>query len=68
MDASCLPENTTAAKAGSSIARQARKQLESQTGKAVVSGQNYLAPEAVKVLRATKKQNRPAPQAYFIAI
>ena len=37
-----LPENEVAAKAGGSIARQARHQLESQTGKTVVSSENYL--------------------------
>ena len=45
-DATGLGENKTAAKAGGRIARQARKQLEDQTGKSVVSGQNYLAPPA----------------------
>ncbi len=50
-----LPENTTAAKAGGGIAKQARKQLESQTGKSVVSGQNYLAPKAGKALKVMKK-------------
>ena len=45
-DATGLGENKTAAKAGGRIARQARKQLENQTGKSVVSGQNYLAPPA----------------------
>ena len=37
-----MPQNKTAAKAGGGIARQARKQLESRTGKSVVSGDNYL--------------------------
>ena len=55
MNARGLPENTTAAKAGGGIAKQARKQLESQTGKSVVSGQNYLAPKAGKAPRVTKK-------------
>ena len=55
MNASGLPENTTAAKAGGGIAKQARKQLESQTGKSVVSGQNYLAPKAGKALKSIKK-------------
>ncbi|MDI1271960.1 Bro-N domain-containing protein [Polaromonas sp.] len=54
MNASGLPENTTAAKAGGGIAKQARKQLESQTGKSVVSGQNYLAPKAAKAIKAPK--------------
>jgi DNA-damage-inducible protein D len=50
MDATGLPENTKAAKAGGGIADQARKQLDSQTGKSVVSRQNYLAPGAAKGL------------------
>ena len=41
-------ENTTAAKAGGRIARQVRQQLENQTAKSVVSGENYLPPRAVK--------------------
>ena len=49
-DATGLGENKTAAKAGGGIARQARKQLENQTGKSVVSGQNYLATPAGKKL------------------
>lgn len=48
-DATGLVENKTAAKAGGGIARQARKQLENQTGKSVVTGQNYLAPPTGKV-------------------
>ena len=47
-DATGLGENKTAAKAGGGIARQARKQLEHQTGKSVVTDQNYLAPPAGK--------------------
>jgi DNA-damage-inducible protein D len=54
-DATGLADNTSAAKAGGGIARQARRQLESQTGKSVVSGQNYLAPDAVKALKAAKR-------------
>ena len=49
-DATGLGENKTAAKAGGGIARQARKQLENQTGRSVVSGQNYLATPAGKKL------------------
>ncbi len=45
-EATGLGENRTAAKAGGSIAKQARQQLENQTGKSVVSGENYL-PGAV---------------------
>ena len=47
-DATGLGENKTAAKAGGSIARQARRQLEDQTGKSVVSGDNYLAGVATR--------------------
>ena len=53
-EAAGMKENTTAAKAGGGIAGQARKQLESQTGKPVVSTQNYLAPKAGKVITRKK--------------
>ena len=43
-----MEKNTTAAKAGGGIARSARKQLESRTGKSVVSGDNYLPPVGKK--------------------
>lgn len=51
-----MADNTTAAKAGGSIAKQARKQLENQTGKSVVSGQNYLAPKAVRIPNVSRKK------------
>jgi prophage antirepressor-like protein len=47
-DATGLGENKTAAKAGGSIAKQARQQLENQTGKSVVSGENYLPGDVGK--------------------
>jgi hypothetical protein len=47
VEATGMAENKTAAKAGGRIARQARNQLESQTGKSVVSGESYL-PNAAK--------------------
>ena len=50
-----LPANKTAARAGSGIAKQARLQLEAQTGKPVVTGDNYLAPPAKKMLKAPRK-------------
>lgn len=40
--------NQIAAKKGGSIARSARTQLESQTGKGVVSGENFLPEEGRK--------------------
>ena len=55
VDATGMQQNKTAAKAGGSIARQARNQLESQTGKSVVSGSNYLPPTAKVVLKAPRK-------------
>ena len=51
-----MNENTNAAKAGGLIARQARQQLENQTGKSVVSGENYLAP------RPAKGVSKPSPR------
>ena len=41
-DATGLQENKGAAHAGGRIARQARQQLEAQTGQSVVTGANYL--------------------------
>ena len=43
-DATGLQENKGAAHAGGRIARQARQQLEAQTGQPVVTGANYLPP------------------------
>jgi DNA-damage-inducible protein D len=54
-NATGMQQNTTAAKAGGRIARQARNQLESQTGKSVVSGSNYLPPAAKKALTTPRK-------------
>ncbi len=47
-DATGLADNKTAAQAGGGIAKRARLQLESQTGRRVVSGDNYLAPPTAK--------------------
>ncbi len=38
-------ENAVASKKGGSIAKNARKELESQTGKSVVTGENFLPPK-----------------------
>ena len=48
VEATSMKENKGAAQAGGRIARQARTQLEDQTGQPVVSGVNYLKPAAVK--------------------
>ena len=50
-DATGLDENKTAAQAGGRIAGQARQQLELQTGRPVVSGDNFLPPQTGKLPR-----------------
>ncbi len=59
VDATGMAENKSAAKTGGRIAAQARHQLESQTGKSVVTGANYLAPSAPKPKRAVKGTKKP---------
>ena len=39
-----LNENAVASKVGGSIAKNARKELEDNTGKSVVTGENFLPP------------------------
>jgi DNA-damage-inducible protein D len=39
-----LDENAVASKKGGAIAKNARKELESKTGKSVVTGENFLPP------------------------
>jgi DNA-damage-inducible protein D len=48
VDATGMPENETAAKSGGGIAKKARLELESKTGRKVVSGENYLPPSKRK--------------------
>lgn len=43
-----MAENATAAKAGGRIAKNARQQLEDQTGQSVVTGANYLPPPSTQ--------------------
>jgi len=43
-----LPANKKAAKTGGGIAQRARRELESKTGRKVVTGENYLAPPKAK--------------------
>ena len=50
-----MPANQTAAKAGGGIAKRARLQLEAQTGRRVVSGENYLPAPARKTPRLPRK-------------
>jgi hypothetical protein len=55
VDATGMDENTTAAKAGGGIAAKARNQLESKTGKSVLTGENYLPPGTKKALKSPRK-------------
>jgi DNA-damage-inducible protein D len=58
VDATGMTENKGAAQAGGHIARQARRQLEDQTGQSVVTGENYLKPPAgVKSTKLVSKNN-----------
>ena len=57
-DATGMAENKTAAKTGGGIAAQARHQLESQTGKSVVTKANYLPTAASR----PKKVTQPAEE------
>ncbi|MDD2811038.1 Bro-N domain-containing protein [Rhodoferax sp.] len=50
VEATGMAQNKTAAKAGGRIARQARNQLESQTGKSVVSGESFLPNSPKKIV------------------
>jgi hypothetical protein len=54
VDVTCMPENKSAAISGGRIAAQARRQLESQTGKSVVTGANYLPPVTKNKMVAVK--------------
>ncbi len=45
MNANGMDENKDASKKGGRIAKQARRELESKTGKSVVTGQNFLPPK-----------------------
>jgi DNA-damage-inducible protein D len=59
VDATGMAENKSAAKSGGRIAAQARHQLESQTGKSVVTGSNYLPPVTAKVSTSVKAIKPP---------
>jgi hypothetical protein len=52
-EAKGLTQNAKASKKGGAVAKNARKELESKTGKSVVTGDNFLPP---------KKENRELGQ------
>jgi hypothetical protein len=49
-----LKENAEAGKKGGAIANNAKKELESKTGKSVVTGENFLAPKKEKTKEITE--------------
>lgn len=49
-----LDENKKAARTGGNIAKRARLELEAQTGKQVVTGENYLPPGNTKNMSGVK--------------
>ncbi|MGB7208504.1 MAG: hypothetical protein WBD27_07585 [Pyrinomonadaceae bacterium] len=51
VDATGLVENKVAGKKGGQIAKRARLELEEQTGKKVVTGENYLPPTKTKQIK-----------------
>jgi hypothetical protein len=55
VDATGMTQHKTAVQASGRIARQARHQLESQTGKSAVSDGSYLPPAAKKIIKALRK-------------
>ena len=59
VQATGMAENKTAATTGGRIARQARNQLEAQTGKPVVTGANYLPPPNVHQRAPNAKASAP---------
>ena len=60
-DATGMAENKTAAKTGGGIAAQARHQLESQTGKSVVTKANYLPTAASRPKQVTQPAEELKP-------
>ncbi len=48
MNATGMPENTEASKTGGGIAKKARVELESKTGKKVVTRDNYILPQQAR--------------------
>ncbi|MBC8414129.1 hypothetical protein H8E50_10745, partial [bacterium] len=50
MNATGMDENKDAGKNGGGIAKKARRELESKTGKKVITGENFLPPGSKKML------------------
>ncbi len=58
-DATGMAENQIAAKTGGKIAKRARLELEAQTGKRVVTGENYLPPGGTQKIQNSKPKISP---------
>lgn len=51
VEAKGMEENTLAGKKGGSIAKKARMELESKSGKKIISAENYLPPKMHKEIK-----------------
>jgi len=56
VEASGMAENETAARSGGRIAMKARLELESKTGKPIVTGANFLPPPRISARKAIEKK------------
>ncbi len=54
VDATGMNENTTVAKSGGRIAKNARKELETKTGRKIITSENYLAPDKKPRIKGKK--------------
>ena len=54
VDATGMNENTIAAKSGGRIANNARKELETKTGRKVITSENYLVPDKKPRIKSNK--------------
>ncbi len=57
-NATGLEENKKASKIGGNIAKSARLELESKTGRKVVTSENYLPPTKAKQIESKKKKKK----------
>lgn len=55
VNATGMEENKKAGKKGGGVAKKARRELEAQTGRKVVTGENFLPPGSAKAVGKRKK-------------
>ncbi len=58
VEATGMKENKSAAKVGGGIAKKARMELESKTGRKVVTAENYLPPASKKSRKKTSVRTK----------